>query len=169
MSGAEVLGILADAQELRKRAKDLEMHPGESEEWGAIYHHAEAHKNDKPVSILRVQIADREARAGRQRRIEMKASQIPDPRRLGPGELRLVDELQKRFGSKLTTADILFAVSFREAFRRGVIPAKPKEKDLPPTTWQRIRTILAKAPDLAAGARHTASLFADVCKTQRSR
>lgn len=61
LSGAEVLAILADAQEMRKRAKKLQMKPGEAEEWGAIYHHAEAHKNDKPVSTLRVQIVDRQA------------------------------------------------------------------------------------------------------------
>lgn len=80
----------------------------------------------------------------------MKVSRILDPRRIGPGEFRLLDKLEARFGSKLTTTDLLFAVSFREAFRRGVLPAKLKEADLPPATWQRVRKILAKAPGLEA-------------------
>jgi hypothetical protein len=61
LSGAEILALLADAQELRKRAKAMELSPGEAEEWGAIYHHAEAHKDDKPLSILRVQLKDEQA------------------------------------------------------------------------------------------------------------
>ena len=56
MSGAEVLRLLDAAAALRARAIELELRPGEAQEWEESRRRARGMAEDPPLSMLRVSI-----------------------------------------------------------------------------------------------------------------